>query len=383
MWISGPVIVFATCTLAARPFLNEPDTGLNDFLGDFAVGSLPDLDSIAGLPDFEWAARNFLPLQNYTYFRNAAGGEWSYRNNLEAFQRYSLLPRRMMDVRNVKATLPTTILGHKFSSPFFISPAARQDMAHPDAELNLVRAAGESNILYVPSLKASKSIEEIAAARAAGQVTFQQLYLPNSDKTTRKLVKQIEDSGAAAIVLTVDAPVSGDRQRAFRLRGGPPEPDYTLLTWERYHNLTAMTSLPIVLKGILTVSDAQDAVKNGVKAIMLSNHGARQLDGSPSSLEVALEIRQKAPEIFSQLEVYADGGVRYGTDILKLLALGVRAVGLGRPFVYANVFGIEGVRHAIDLLNREVTVDAANLGVTNLHEINASYVQWTQNTWIP
>lgn len=135
-----------------------------------------------------------------------------------------------------------------------------------------------------------------------------------------------------------------------------------------------MTSLPIVLKGILTVSDAQDAVKNGVKAIMLSNHGARQLDGSPSSLEVALEIRQKAPEIFSQLEVYADGGVRYGTDILKLLALGVRAVGLGRPFVYANVFGIEGVRHAIDLLNREVTVDAANLGVTNLHEINASYV---------
>lgn len=177
MWIFRTAIVFATCTLAARPFLNEPDTGLNDFLGDFAVGSLPDLDTIAGLPDFEWAARNFLPLENYTYFRNAAGGEWSYRNNLEAFQRYSLLPRRMMDVRNVKATLPyvyivvpsrfthkhqinakameakcgnsTTILGHKFSSPFFISPAARQDMAHPDAELNLVRAAGENNILYV------------------------------------------------------------------------------------------------------------------------------------------------------------------------------------------------------------------------------------------
>lgn len=134
MWIYGPVLVFATCTLAARPFLNEPDTGLNDFLGDFAVGSLPDLDSIAGLPDFEWAARNFLPLQNYTYFRNAAGGEWSYRNNLEAFQRYSLLPRRMMDVRNVKATLPYVYV---VCSLILYPQISRQ---YKERELNVVTA---------------------------------------------------------------------------------------------------------------------------------------------------------------------------------------------------------------------------------------------------
>lgn len=113
---------------------------------------------------------------------------------------------------------------------------------------------------------------------------------------------------------------------------------------------------------------------HGVSAIILSNHGARQLDGSPSSLEVALDIHRQAPEVFSKLEVYADGGVRYGTDVLKLLALGVKAVGLARPFMFANVYGEEGVRRAIQILKREIAADAANLGVANIHEINSSYV---------
>lgn len=135
-----------------------------------------------------------------------------------------------------------------------------------------------------------------------------------------------------------------------------------------------MTSLPIILKGILTVEDAQDAVAHGVPAIIISNHGGRSLDGSPSSLEVALEIYRNAPEVYSQLEVYADGGVRYGTDVLKLLALGVKAVGLARPFMYANVYGVEGVRKAIDILKQAITVDAANLGVADIHAIDSSYV---------
>lgn len=131
----------------------------------------------------------------------------------------------------------------------------------------------------------------------------------------------------------------------------------------------------------MRVEDAQAAVKAGAKAIILSNHGGRQLDGAPSSLEVALEIHEEDPDLFNQIEVYADGGVRYGTDVLKLLALGVKAVGLGRPFMYANIYGTEGVKKAIDLLKREISIDAGNLGVADLKTIDPSFVKWTPNNW--
>lgn len=131
-----------------------------------------------------------------------------------------------------------------------------------------------------------------------------------------------------------------------------------------------MTSLPIVLKGVGNVEDAKLAVRHGVKAIILSNHGGRQVDGAQSSLETALEIHEEAPEVFEQIEVWADGGVRYGSDALKLLALGVRAVGLGRPFMYANVFGQEGVEKAIDIMKHEISIDAANIGLASIKDIS-------------
>ncbi len=135
-----------------------------------------------------------------------------------------------------------------------------------------------------------------------------------------------------------------------------------------------MTDLPIVLKGIQTVEDAREAVARGAQAIYLSNHGGRQTDGVRAPLEVALEIRQQAPEVFDQIEVFADGGVRYGTDVLRLLALGVRAVGLGRPFMYANVYGTAGVEKAITILKAELAWDAANIGISNLKEIDPNVV---------
>jgi len=149
-----------------------------------------------------------------------------------------------------------------------------------------------------------------------------------------------------------------------------------VIQWDYFNRLQSMTTLPIIPKGIMTVEDAQLAVKAGAKAIMLSNHGGRQLDGSPSSLEVALEIYETDPGLFKQVEVLADGGVRQGTDVLKLLALGVKAVGLGRPFMYANIYGTEGVKKAIDLLKHEISIDAANLGVPDLKKIDASYVSY-------
>lgn len=157
--------------------------------------------------------------------------------------------------------------------------------------------------------------------------------------------------------------------------------DYSYITWDYYKKLQKMTDLPIIIKGIGSARDAQLAVKHGAPAIILSNHGGRQLDGSPSSLEVALEIRQESPEVFKKIEVYADGGVRYGADVLKLLSLGVRAVGLGRPFMYANIFGADGVKRAIDLLKHEIAIDAGNLGVPDIRKINPSYVKWNVNSW--
>ena len=135
-----------------------------------------------------------------------------------------------------------------------------------------------------------------------------------------------------------------------------------------------MSRLPIILKGITNVQDARIAASKGVAGIILSNHGGRHLDGSPSPFQVALAIHDEAPEIFQQTEVFADCGVRYGTDVLKFLALGVKAVGLGRSFMYANIYGTPGVERAIQLLKMEILLDAINLGVTDLSQLNSSYV---------
>lgn len=137
---------------AARPFLSYPDTGLADVVSGVAAGVLPDLDDMVGLPDFDWAAQNYLPIKNYTYYRNGAGGEWSYRNNLEVYNRYRFIPRQLVDITNIEASLNTTILGYKFDNPFFISPCAKAEYGHPDAELNLVKGAAYGNIPYIVSL---------------------------------------------------------------------------------------------------------------------------------------------------------------------------------------------------------------------------------------
>ena len=380
------LLAFATCALAARPFLNEPDTGIDEQLAAFVANdTLPPLESLVGLPDFQWVGRNFMNTSSYTYYRNGAAGEWSYRNNLEVFSRYRLRPRVMRDVTNVGASLPTTILGHNFSAPFFISPCARGGYASEEAEVGLTQGAADANILYMASLFSSKTMEEIYAARPNGseQVLFQQVYLTANMTETQQLFRQIEEVGSKAIVMTIDSPGDGIRHRAARYGVGSADASLTLFTWDMYRQLTNMTSLPIIPKGIQTVEDARLAITNGAKAIFLSNHGGRQIDTSPSSLQVALEIYSEDPEIFKEVEVYADGGVRYGTDILKLLSLGVRAVGVGRPFMYANIYGAEGVSRAAEMLKYELLNDAANLGVADIKKIGPEYVSWKASSpWV-
>lgn len=268
-------------------------------------------------------------------------------------------------------------MGHKFSAPFFISPAARAGYGNEKGEVGLVEGAAQGNILYMAALYATLTIEEIAAAKKnSSQVTFQQVYLDNNDTATKAIFQRAEKAGSKAIIFTVDSAADGVRHRAARYGVGSADSSYSYITWDYYKKLQNMTTLPIIIKGIMTVEDAKLAVEAGAPAIILSNHGGRQLDGSPSSIEVALEIHNQAPEIFKSIEVYADGGVRYGVDVLRLLALGVKAVGLGRPFMYANVYGTEGVKHAIDLLKKEIALDAANMGVPDIHKIDSTYMKW-------
>lgn len=354
-------------------------------LGSGNLTELPPLSDIVGLPDFDYVARHHLHPENYTYYRNGAAGEWSYRNNIETFQRVTARPRVLVNVSQVATTLGTTILGHNFSAPFFISPCARGDVGNANGELGLIQGAAQGDILYIPSGYSSMPIDDIAASRIQNgsydQTIWQQAYLDSNATATQSYFRQVEAGGFSAIVFTIDSAAAGVRHRADRYGAGSANTAFDGFTWEFYENLKTMTKLPIVLKGIQTVEDALLAVEHGAPAIVLSNHGGRNLDSSPSPLEIAYEIHEQAPQIFNQTEVLADGGVRYGSDVLKLMALGVKAVGLGRPFMYANVYGVEGVRHAIEMLRSEIANDAAHLGLADVHDVTPKHFKWGPNFW--
>ncbi|KAI5922460.1 S-2-hydroxy-acid oxidase [Camillea tinctor] len=364
---------------AAEPFLNEPDTGMETFLlgTNWTEGTQPQLKDIRGIPDFDFAARQKLNNQEYSFYRTAAGGEWSYRNNLEIWSKVKFRPRQLSDVTKVNETLKTTILGYNFSAPIFIAPAARAGYADPaEGELNFVRATASENILYTAALYASKSIQEIASAKSNStvngpQVLFQQIYTNNNLSITWDYIRQAEELGAKAIVWTIDAPASSTRHRAARYDTTNSNSATSALTWDIYEQMKNQTSLPIILKGISTVEDALLAQEKGAKAIYISNHGGRQLDHSPSPLEIAYEIHRNAPQLFTEMEILADSGVRYGSDVLKLLALGVKAVGLGRSFMYANCYGQAGVEQAIQIMKKEIAQDAAQVGISDIQNISS------------
>ena len=248
-----------------------------------------------------------------------------------------------------------------------------------------MRGAYTGGILYIPALYAEVSIEEFGQEKSGtDQVTFQQLYAQPNMTFNKDVMDRAKAAGAKAIVWTIDAPADGSWIRGARFTL-PPRDNVVGFTWDTLDQLRNLTDLPVVLKGILNVDDAKMAVAKGADAIFLSNHGARHLDFVPSALQVALAIHDEAPEIFQQTEVYVDGGVRCGTDVLKLLALGCGAVGLGRSFMYASIYGKAGVERAIKLLKQEIMLDAVNLGITKLDQLNSSWLdldyirnnQWT------
>lgn len=333
------------------------------------------------LQDYEDAARKMLLRDTWDYYAGGSEEEDSLRANRQVFAQWSLRPRTLVDVSHIETQ--TTILGMPCSMPVAIAPTAYAGLAHADAEGAVVQAAGGAGVLAIISINASRSLEDIAGCVI--MPTWQQMYLYPDRPFTQELVNRIEANEAyCALVLTVDRPALGKRERdlrnGFRLSPGQaanfaasgvvPRENGCPATWNDVDWLRSITSLPLVLKGILTAEDARLALEHGVSAIIVSNHGGRQLDSAVTGMEALPEIVEA---VAGRCEVYVDGGIRRGTDVFKALALGARSVLVGRPVLWGlAVNGTQGVRHVLEILRAELELTMKLAGCPTLASITPS-----------
>ena len=322
----------------------------------------------------------------WDFYQGGSDDEVTLRANRTAFERIRLRPRVLVDVSAGALNMRTTVLDTPVSMPILVAPTALHSMAHPEGECATAQGAGMANTLMIASTTATRSIEEIAQA-ASGPLWFQ-LYVYPSFQVAEKLVRRAEAAGYRAIVLTADLPYLGNREKDRRNNVTiPPEPFYEAnfvdveekgqpwvpLTWESLSWLRSITSLPILVKGILTAEDAVLAVEHGVTGIIVSNHGGRQLDTALASIDALPEIVEA---VTGRCEVYIDGGIRRGTDILKALALGARAVLVGRPILWglaAN--GAQGVFQVLEILRKELELSMALAGRPTLDSIDRTLLK--------
>jgi 4-hydroxymandelate oxidase len=337
------------------------------------------------LAEYEEAARARLPRQVYDYYAGGAEDEVTLRANRAAFGRWLLRPRVLTDVSRVDAAVE--LLGERLSFPVLLAPTAFQRLAHPDGECATARAARAAGTLLVASTLSTCTLEEIAGA-APGPLWLQ-LYLFRDREISRALIQRAEAAGCRALCLTVTVPVQGNRERdarnGFHLPPGVemanfrglrqavfPEAEGSglgafigrefdpALTWEAVAWVRSVTSLPLLLKGVVTPEDAALAVAHGADGVIVSNHGGRQLDGAEPTL---LALPRVVEGVEGRLPVLVDGGVRRGTDVVKALALGARAVLVGRPYLWGlAVGGEQGVERVLALLRAEVERTMALLG---------------------
>lgn len=354
-----------------------PDTGLDT--STWTNGTAPPIDDLVDLNDMQFAAKNTLAPDDYAYYRTAALDETTYSRNMLDWAKVRLNGFSFVDVSNVN--LNTTILRYPFSAPFFIAPAAKAGKANSGAEQNFVKAASSAGIAYCPSISSSQSIEEIASVASEGQVMFHQEYIWSNTTRLQDELDRIKAAGFKAIFLTVDnTGINGIRDRSLRFTSSSSNTAHSAtFTLESLNKLRNMTDLPIVPKGVKTAHDVKLVADLGFPAVYISNHGGRVVDLAPTAVEVLLDVHRQYPEVFNQIEIYADGGVRRATHIITLLALGARAVGLGRSPMYANVYGEEGVTKMIDILRQELETTLALIGQPDVNELrgNTSFVSFS------
>lgn len=351
-----------------------------------------DLERILNLNQFEPFAREQMEPYAFDYYFGGAGDEVTMRGNLDAWNRYTLRPRVLVDVSSVD--ISSSMLGVEVSMPVGFAATALHKLAHPDGELASTRASGEAGALVCLSTLSSYSIEEVAR-ESTGPRWFQ-LYVHKEREIAIDLVQRAVASGYSAIVVTADLPVPGYRERELAHDLTIPEDarpanfpntatdeefnDYLIglqdqsLTWDDLMWIRdAAGEVPVLVKGILTEEDAVLAREHGAAGIIVSNHGGRQLDRSPTAIEVLEEIVQATG---GGCEVYLDGGVRRGTDVVIAIALGAQGVFIGRPLLYAlAAAGSDGVRRALELMRAEIANAMTLLGVTRVDEITRAHVR--------
>ena len=360
----------------------------------------PPLSTMLNTFDFEIIARKLLSEEAWYYYSTGADDEICLRENRAVFSRVRLRPRIMVNVEKIDTS--TTICGCQTSLPLYLSATALGRLAHPDGEVAITRAAAKSNIIYMLPTLSSCSLDEMLNARSPDQIVFSQLYV-NCDRTrTRDYVDELRRRGVRALFVTVDAPQLGRREKDIRSKFATVIADVQKtdegivrdegvsrsistfidpsLSWKDASWLLEISKgMPVYLKGVQCVEDALLAFHYGFAGIVLSNHGGRQIDSARSGLEILAEVMpalrklpQYNPETF---QVFIDGGIRRGADIFKALALGARAVGIGRPTLYALAsYGQHGVERLLKLFKEELEVTMRLMGTPTIEDINSSHI---------
>ncbi len=354
-------------------------------------------DTPISVDDYERLARATMEPAAFDYYAGGAGQERTLAANRSAFDAIQFRPRVLVDVSHID--LATTVLGQRISFPVILAPTAFNRLACDEGEMAAARAAGAAGTLMISSTLSTCALEDVAKA-ASGPLWFQ-LYVYKDRGLTTELIARAESAGYRALALTVDTPRLGLRERDVRNRFTLPGElsmknfesrlsDATRwsahssfsayvhdlfdpsLTWRDVEWLRAQTKLPLLLKGVMTAEDARCSIESGANALVVSNHGGRQLDGVPATVTVLPEVINA---VAGRIEVLLDGGVRRGTDVLKALALGARAVLIGRAYLWGlAVSGEDGVQNVLRILRDELELSMALAGRTSVSAIDSSLI---------
>jgi 4-hydroxymandelate oxidase len=354
-----------------------------------------DLSKIVNLSDFEASAAGRMDKPAFDYIAGGAGDEVTLADNIAAWRSWRLRPRVLVDVTSIDTS--TTWLGQNVAFPVGVAPMAFQHFAHSDAEVAMARAAAAAGVLMCLSTLSSRTIEEVAAA---GGPRWFQLYVHRDRGVSAELVRRAEAAGYSALVVTVDLPLAGRRERDFRNAFRYPQEfgnfdarlplvasteagvplgaviggfNEASLSWSDVEWMRGLSRMPVVLKGVLTAEDALRAADHGASGIVVSNHGGRQLDRTPATIDALPDI---VDAVGDRAEVFLDGGVRRGVDVLTALAVGAKGVFVGRPFFFSLACGGEaGAARAMELIGGEVRNDMALLGVTAVSHLGPEQVR--------
>ena len=345
--------------------------------------------------DFEEAAKRALSPAHWGYMASGVDDDATLKRNREGFGRFQLRPRRLVDVS--KVDLSVDVFGSTWATPIFLCPVGGHRMFHNDGELAVARAARAKNTVQVLSTATSTPVEDVA--KALGTPPWYQLYMPSAWNSTERLVKRVESVGCPVLVWTIDLLGGRNLETSERARRGDtgncaachtnPRGGRTIAelpmfkgleaamnppaaTWAHVDRLKKLTRMKLVLKGIETREDARLAREHGVDGIVVSNHGGRALDTNRSTIEALSEVVDGAG---AAMPIFVDGGFRRGTDIVKALALGARAIGIGRPYIWGlSAFGQQGVERVLDILRAELQLTMRQVGAPSVRQITRTTV---------